>query len=96
MGPHWQRLTEMLREEFPIDVPIMDAAREDVLTFLNFPQENWCEIRSTNPLKRLKQEIKSRNNVEANFPNYTAITRLVSSQLLIQKEEFQLERLRLF
>jgi hypothetical protein len=29
---HWQRVTEMLRQEFPKAVPVMDAARDEVLT----------------------------------------------------------------
>ena len=27
----WQRVTEMLRKQFPAAVPVMDAARDDVL-----------------------------------------------------------------
>jgi hypothetical protein len=28
---HWQRVTEMLRKQFPTAVPVMEAARDDVL-----------------------------------------------------------------
>ena len=45
---HWQRVTEMLRKQFPSAVPVMEAAREDVLAFLHFPQEHWRKIWSTN------------------------------------------------
>ena len=93
---HWQRVTEMLRKQFPSAVPVMEAARDDVLAFLNFPQEHWRKVWSTNPLERLNKEIKRRTNVVGIFPNDAAITRLVGSQLLEQQEEWQLERRRFF
>ena len=93
---HWQRVTEMLRKQFPTAVPVMEAARDDVLAFLHFPQEHWRKIWSTNPLERLNKEIKRRTNVVGIFPNDAAIVRLVGSQLLEQQEEWQLERRRFF
>jgi transposase-like protein len=50
---HWQQVTEMLRKQFPGAVPVMEAARDDVLAFLHFPQEHWRKIWSTNPLEHL-------------------------------------------
>jgi len=93
---HWQRVTEMLRKQFPSAVPVMEAARDDVLAFLNFPQEHWRKVWSTNPLERLNKEIKRRTNVVGIFPNDAAIVRLVGAQLLEQQEEWQLERRRFF
>jgi putative transposase len=93
---HWQQVTEMLRKQFPGAVPVMEAARDDVLAFLNFPQEHWRKIWSTNPLERLNKEIKRRTNVVGIFPNDAAIVRLVGSQLQEQQEEWQLERRRFF
>jgi putative transposase len=66
----------------------MEAARDDVLAFLHFPQENWRKIRSTNPLERLNKKIKRRTNVVGIFPNDAGITRLVGSQLLRQHKEW--------
>ena len=34
---HWQRVTVMLRKQFTTAVPVMEAARDDVLSFLHFP-----------------------------------------------------------
>jgi putative transposase len=93
---HWQQVTEMLRKQFPGAVPVMEAARDDVLAFLHFPQEHWRKIWSTNPLERLNKEIKRRTNVVGIFPNDAAIVRLVGSQLQEQQEEWQLERRRFF
>jgi len=50
---HWQRVTEMLRKQFPSAITVMEAGRDNVLAFLHFPQEHWRKIWSTNPLKRL-------------------------------------------
>ena len=33
---HWQQVTEMLRKQFSSAVPVMEAARDDVLAFLHF------------------------------------------------------------
>ena len=93
---HWQRVTEMLRKQFPSAVPVMEAARDDVLAFLHFPQAHWRKIWSTNPLERLNKEIKRRTNVVGIFPNDASIVRLVGAQLLEQQEEWQLERRRFF
>ena len=93
---HWQRVTEMLRKQFPTAVPVMEAARDDVLAFLHFPQEHWRKVWSTNPLERLNKEVKRRTNVVGIFPNDASIVRLVGSQLLEQQEEWQLERRRFF
>ena len=88
---HWQRVTEMLRKQFPTAVPVMDAARDDVLAFLHLPQEHWRNIWSINPLEGLNKEIKGRTNVVGIIPNDAAIVRLVDSQLLEQQEEWQLK-----
>ena len=72
---YWQRVTEMLRKQFPTAVPVMEAARDDVLAFLHFPQEHWRKVWSTNPLERLNKEIKRRTNVVGIFPNDAAIVR---------------------
>ena len=47
---HWQRDTGMPRMQFPTAVPVMDAARDDLLAFLHFPQEHWRKVWSTNTL----------------------------------------------
>jgi putative transposase len=102
---HWQQVTEMLRKQFPGAIPVMEAARGDVLAFLHFPQEHWRKIWSTNPLERLNvaplgaldsAAIKRRTNVVGIFPNDAAIVRLVGCQLQEQQEEWQLERRRFF
>ena len=91
---HWQRVTEMLRKQFPSAAPIMEAARDDVLAFLHFPQEHWRKVWSTNPLERLNGEIKRRTDVVGIFPNEAAVVRLVGAILLEQSDEWATQRSR--
>ncbi|MCP9842062.1 transposase [Synechococcus sp. J7-Johnson] len=93
---HWQRVMEMLRKQFPTAVLVMEAAQDDVLAFLHFPQEHRRKAWSATPLERLIKEIKRRTNVVGIFTNDPAIVRLVGSQLLEQQEEWQLQRRRFF
>jgi putative transposase len=93
---HWQRVTKMLRKQFPTGVLVMEAARGDVLAFLHSPQEYWRKIWNTNPLERLNKELKRPTNVVGICPNDAAIVRRVGSQLLEQQEEWQVERRRFF
>ena len=41
---HWQRVTAILTKQFPTAVPVMEAAKDDVLAFLHFPQEHWRKV----------------------------------------------------
>jgi len=93
---HWQRVTEMLRKQFPTTVPVMEAARDDELAFLWFTEEHWRKIWSTSPLERHNvvpigeldsAAIKRRTNVVGIFANDAAIVELAGSQLLEQQEE---------
>ena len=86
---HWQRVTEMLRKQFPTAVPVMEAARDDVLAFLDFPQEHWRKVWSTNPLERLNKEIKRRTAVVGIFPTRDSVIRLVGMILAEQDDEWQ-------
>ncbi len=108
-GCCWQRCQVHLLRNLLSHVPKagqdMEAARDDVLAFLHFPQKHWRNIWSTNPLERLNVApigalgsavIKRRTNLVGIFPNDAAITWLVGSQLLEQLEEWQLERRRFF
>jgi transposase-like protein len=47
---------------------------------------------SSNPLERLNAEIKRRSNVVGIFPNDASVARLVGPMLLVQSDEWSLNR----
>ena len=52
----WGVVADALREKQPKLGALMDASREDVLAYMDFPREHWPQIASTNPLERLNRE----------------------------------------
>ena len=93
-GAHeqWRVVAEQLRAKFPKIGALMDAAEQEVLTYMDFPKAHWLQIHSTNPLERLNAEIKRRTNVVGIFPNDAAIVRLVGAMLNEQSDEWALQR----
>jgi transposase-like protein len=69
---------------------LFDDAQEDLLAHMNFPQEHWRKMRSTNPIERLNKEIARRVNVVGIFPTEQSVIRLVGSVLMEQDEEWLL------
>lgn len=84
----WDTVADALRERAPKLAAMMDAAREDVLAYTDFPIEHWPQIASTNPLERLNKEIKRRSDVVGIFPNDRAVVRLVGALMLEQNDEW--------
>lgn len=60
----------------------LDASREDVLAYMDFPREHWAQISSTNPLERVNKEVKRRSDVVGIFPNDAAIVRPVGALMI--------------
>jgi len=50
---------------------------EETLTFYNFPKEHHRNLKSTNVIERLNEEIKRRTNVVRIFPNRESCLRLI-------------------
>ena len=49
----WNVVADALREKQPKLGAMMDASREDVLAYMDFPKDHWPQMSSTNPLERL-------------------------------------------
>jgi hypothetical protein len=49
-------------------VALLQAAADEVLTYMRFPSEHWRQIHSTNPLERLNRELARRCDVMGIFP----------------------------
>lgn len=88
----WNTVADALREKQPRLSAMMDASREDVLAYMEFPREHWPQIASTNPLERLNKEVKRRADVVGIFPNDEAIIRLVGAQMLEFNDEWAVAR----
>jgi transposase-like protein len=88
----WDKVADTLRTKHDRLGASMDASREDVLTYMDYPKEHWAQIASTNPLERLNKEIKRRADVVGIFPNDEAIIRLVGALMLEQSDEWAVSR----
>jgi len=58
--PAWAVVADALRDKQLKLAAMMDASRDDVLAYMDFPREHWTQIASTNPLERVNREIKLR------------------------------------
>ncbi len=88
----WAIVADALREKQDKLGRFMDASRDDVLAYMDFPKEHWGQIASTNPLERVNREIKRRSDVVGIFPNDDAIIRLVGAQMLETNDEWTVSR----
>ena len=88
----WEVVADALREKQARLGALMDASRDDVLAYMDFPREHWAQIASTNPLERVNREIKRRSDVIGIFPNDEAIVPLVGALMLETNDEWTVAR----
>ena len=88
----WGEVADALRARHAKLGEMMDASREDVLAYMDFPREHWPQIASTNPLERLNREIKRRSDVVGIFPNDAAAIRLTGALMLEASDEWAVTR----
>jgi transposase-like protein len=88
----WDAVADALREKQAKLGAMMDASREDVLAYMDFPREHWAQIASTNPLERVNKEVKRRSDVVGIFPNDAAIIRLVGALMIETNDEWAVAR----
>ena len=90
----WGKVVERMRPSLPKLAAYMAQAAADVLAYMDFPQQHWTKLHSTNPIERPNGEIKRRTDVVGIFPNEQAIERLLGAILLEQNDEWAVQRAR--
>jgi putative transposase len=81
-----------MRGRWPKAAELVAEAENDILAYMNFPEEHWTRIYSTNPLERLNKEVKRRTNVVGIFPDGASVIRLVGAVLMEVSDEWQVGR----
>lgn len=72
---------DILRGRHPKVAAVLEAAGEDFLAFMHFPDVHWKKLHSTNLVERLNREIKRRTRVVSIFPNQQSLLNLVGAVL---------------
>lgn len=85
----WRHVANQLRARWPKLAELMDESEHDVLAYMAFPRQHRTKLHSTNPIERLKKEVKRRADVVGIFPNEASIMRLIGAVLFEQNDEWQ-------
>jgi transposase-like protein len=87
-----QKLQELIREldnmGYKSAADTLEHFQYDVMNYMQFPQNHWRRIRTTNMMERTNKEIKRRSKVVGAFPNKESVLRLVVSILIDINEEW--------
>ena len=87
----WQATARSFEKKWPRLAVFMDNSESEVLAYMDFPQNHWAKIYSTNPLERLNKEVKCRSAVVSIFSCNASIVRLIGAVLMEQNDAWLLQ-----
>jgi transposase-like protein len=87
-----QKLNDLIREldsmGYKSAADTLERFQYDVMNYMQFPQNHWKKIRTTNMMERTNKELKRRSRVVGAFPNQDSVLRLAVSILIDINEEW--------
>jgi len=75
------RFAEEHAKMLPQAVRVLQRGMKDAVTYYNYPEKHWRNIRTNNPLERLLREVKRRLKVVGAFPNVESAVMLATARL---------------
>ncbi len=85
-------VADQLRAGAPAVAEELEAAEEDVLAYMAFPEEHWSKLHSTNVLERLNREFGTRTRLVGIFPSEVSLVRFVTALLMEIDDDWQVDK----
>ena len=87
-----QKLNDLIRKidsmGYKSAADTLENFQYDIMNYMQFPQNHWKKIRTTNMMERINKELKRRSKVVGAFPNQDSVLRLAVSILIDINEEW--------
>ena len=85
-------VAEQLRAGAPVVADDVEAAEDDILAYMSFPEEHWSKLHSTNVLERLNREFGTRTRLVGIFPSEVSLLRFVTALLMEIDDDWQVDK----
>jgi putative transposase len=68
-GEAWKKFERKWSQRCPVVVASLNEGGSELLTFFEFPQEQWKTLRTTNVIERINEEFRRRVKTQCSLPN---------------------------